>query len=102
MDEIHKPVDAGSLSSNTPNRLPLQKMIALALLLTVPVMMTGCGNHYDEDDDDDVYYGGSGYIYSSGSKKSNSGYTSSNSSSSSISKSTHKGFGSSGKSSVGG
>lgn len=101
MDESPKSVDTTdqsiTVSSNIPNKLPLQKMVALALLLTVPVVMTGCGSSYDDDDDDD-YYGGGGYIYSSGSSKNNSGYTSSGSSSNS----TYKGFGSSGKSSVGG
>lgn len=103
MDETPKSVDKPALStsasSSESNKLPLQKMVALALLLSVPVMMTGCGNNYDDDEDDEGYYGGGGYIYSSGSNKNNSGYSSSNSSSSN---SSYKGFGSSGKSSVGG
>ncbi|QMV43427.1 hypothetical protein [Cohnella cholangitidis] len=78
------------------------KLAALTLLLTVPVMMTGCGQlssndecdpDYEEcvyDDDDGVY------VYSSGSKKK---YKTSSSGSSSKS---YSGFGSGGKSSSGG
>ncbi|TFE28134.1 hypothetical protein [Cohnella luojiensis] len=91
-------------AEKTPFGIKSGKLAALTLLLTVPVMMTGCNQvssseecnpNYDEceyDDDHGVY------VYSSKSKKykASSGYKSNSSSKS------YSGFGSGGKSSTGG
>jgi uncharacterized membrane protein YgcG len=88
-----------------PFKIKSSKLTALTLLLTVPVMMTGCNQltasnecdpDYEEcvyDDDDGMYYG----VKSKKKYKSSSSFKSSSSKSKSFS-----GFGSGGKSSSGG
>ncbi|RIE00274.1 hypothetical protein D3H35_29650 [Cohnella faecalis] len=78
-------------------------MVAFALLLTVPAVMTGCSTatsrsncnpNYENCDDNGYSGGGGGYVYSGGSA--------SKKNSSSSDSGIYKGFGSGGKSSVGG
>ena len=87
-----------------PFKFKSGKMTALTLLLTVPVMMTGCNQlssnnecdpDYEEcvyDDDDGMYYG----------VKSKKKYKSSSSAKSSVKSKSYSGFGSGGKSNSGG
>lgn len=87
-----------------PLKFKSGKLAALTLLLTVPVMMTGCNqltasNECDPDYEECVYDDDDGmYVYSSKSKK----YKSSSGVKSSSSSKSYSGFGSGGKSSSGG
>ncbi|MNI57672.1 hypothetical protein D3C76_53780 [compost metagenome] len=98
--------DEASMSSSTAKRVSGSKMLTFALLLTVPAVMTGCTTvtsrsdcdpNYENCEEDGGYRSGGGYYRSGGSSsKSGSDHSSISDSSS------YKGFGSGGKSSVGG